>query len=44
MEKLGKKVLLVFSKALDKKIIFPLDRKSVSTSPSEEFVKKYFFT
>ena len=29
-----------FNKALNKKILFPLDRKSVSTSRNEEFVKK----
>ena len=31
-----------FNKALNKKILFPLDRKSVSTSWSEEFVKNTF--
>ena len=31
-----------FNKALNKKILFPLDRISVSTSRNEEFVKKTF--
>ena len=31
-----------FNKALKKKILFPLDRKSVSTSRNEEFVQKRF--
>ena len=31
-----------FNKALNEKILFPLDRKSVSTSRNEEFVKNSF--
>ena len=31
-----------FNKALNKKILFPLDRKSFSTSRNEEFVKNTF--
>ena len=30
-----------FNKALNKRILFALDRKSVSTSRNEEFVKKW---
>ena len=33
-----------FNKALNKKILFPLDRKSVSTSLNEEFAKKNTFS
>ena len=31
-----------FHKALNKNILFPLDKKSVSTSQNREFVKKPF--
>ena len=33
-----------FDKALNKRMLFPLDRKSVSTSQNEEFVKIYAST
>ena len=33
-----------FNKALNKKILFPLDRKSVFTNQNEEFFKKYVST
>ena len=33
-----------FNNALNKKLLFPMGRKSVSTSRNEEFVKKYIST
>ena len=33
-----------FNKALNKKKLFPLDKKSASTSWNKEFVKKIVFT
>ena len=33
-----------FSKALNERIVFPLDKKAVSTKKNVEFVKKNIFT
>ena len=44
LKEVAKPAFQNFNRALNKKILFPIDRKSVSTSWNEELIKKHVST